>query len=125
MSVVCAEARGTVTHRSTGTTGGVVRHAWVRRRDAGIDQCCCSSRLFACSASFARTSRLSDNSEAAARTAVRAKSAKIAKAREAQQPQEWWFGAARSAGVMPVSISFVVLRVSRSCSWQRTRRTFA
>ncbi|WP_373059729.1 hypothetical protein, partial [Gemmatimonas sp.] len=70
-----------------------MRHARVRRRDAGIVQCCCASRLFACSASFARTCRLSDSSEAAARTAVRAKSAKIAKAREAQQPQEWWFGA--------------------------------
>ncbi|WP_373069971.1 hypothetical protein, partial [Gemmatimonas sp.] len=78
-----------------------------------------------CSASFARTCRLSDSSEAAARTAVRAKSAKIAKAREAQQPQEWWFGAPRSAGVMSVSILLAVLRVSRNCSWQRTRRTFA
>ncbi|WP_373064804.1 hypothetical protein, partial [Gemmatimonas sp.] len=89
------------------------------------DQCCCSSRLFACSASFARTGGLSDSAAAAARTAVRAKSAKIAKAREAQQPQEWWFDAPRSAGVMPVSIIFVVLRVSRNCSWPRTRRTFA
>ncbi len=135
MSVVCAEARGTVTHRTTVTTGVVVRRARVRRRDAGLDQCCCASRLFACSASFARTNRLSDSSEAAARTAVRAKSAKVAKAREGPrrpakareepQPQEWWFGAPASAGAMLVSISFAVLRVSRNCSWQRTRRTFA
>jgi len=40
---------------------------------------CCASRFFACSASFARTSWLSDRSVAAASTAVRAKSVKIAK----------------------------------------------
>jgi len=73
MSVVCAEARGTGTLRSTVTTGAVVRRARVRRRDAHIDQFCCSSRFFACSASFARTCRLSDSSEAAARTEVSAK----------------------------------------------------
>jgi len=50
---------------------------------------CSASRRFACSASFARTSSLSDRSVAAASTAVRAKSAKIAKAREAQRHQEW------------------------------------
>ena len=49
---------------------------------------CCASRLFACSASFARTSWLSDNSEAASSTAVRAKNAKLAKAREEQQQQQ-------------------------------------
>jgi len=80
-----------------------------------------SSRVVA---GFARTGRLSDRSEAAACTAVRAKSAKIAKAREAQQPQEWWFDAPRSAGVMPVSIIFAVLRVSRNSSWRITRQTF-
>ncbi len=88
MSVVCAEACGTVTHRSTVSKGIVVRHARVRQRDARSDQFCCSSRLFACFANFARTSRVSDSSTAAARTAVRAKSAKIAKAHEEQQPQE-------------------------------------
>ena len=125
MSSVCAEARGTVTCRSTVITGVVVRHARVRRRDARIDQFCCASRVVACSVSFARTGRLSDSSGAAARTAVRAKSAKIAKAREAQQSQEWWFGAPRSVGAMPISVTFAVLRVSRNSSWRITRQTFA
>jgi len=48
MSSVCAEARGTVTCRSTVITGVVVRHARVRRRDARIDQFCCASRVVAC-----------------------------------------------------------------------------
>ncbi len=46
---------------------------------------CCASRRFACSASFARTSWLSDRSAAAASTAVRAKSAKIAKIARARE----------------------------------------
>jgi len=105
-----------------------VRRARVRRRDARIDQFSCSSRLFACFASFARTSQLSDSSEAAARTAVRAKSAKIAKAREEQQPQEWWFDAPRSAGVMSVcadisSAAGSNRRSFRTCSTRSTCST--
>jgi len=89
--------------------------AWFRRQSAvrlfsgrfGSDSLtkdseCCSSRLFACSASFARTSWLSDRAVATASTAVRAKSAKIAKAREEQQHHEWCPHVFTGGVVLPV-----------------------
>ena len=95
MSVFCAEARGTVLYRRTATTGVVVRRApSVGTIPISIivlffASLRVASRRFACSASCARTSWLSDHSAAAASTAVRAKSAKIAKAHEEQQHHEW------------------------------------